>query len=182
MNNTAKIVLAFVLGIALTFVGLTLVGNQSAASLGAGITANTITRYPNSGIAARFLRVSTVMPTSTQTDGSFQLGTGGLNSQVNVVGTASATVGQFVLGGISVGSATSSATSTITIPVAGLAVGDPCSAGLTTAPLTAFGIDPSITTSTANVATATVTFWNGVNSTITVATGTLRVKCDHLGI
>lgn len=78
---------------------------------------------------------------------------------------------------------TSTVTSTVTVPTAGLAVGDLCSIGLTTWPTsTPFGADGAITFATGTTATATVTFWNGANSIQTIGLGILRAECHHLSI
>lgn len=114
------------------------------------------------------------------TANSIQVGGSTASNQINVVGIATSTVNQFTLGSIT--TATSTASSTVSIPVAGLSAGDPCIAGLTTAPTTAFGLDFNITTSSATSATGTVTYWNGLNATANIATGTLRVECHHEAI
>lgn len=69
MKNKLTIALIAVTAVVVVLVGLKLVGNQSAESFGAAIG---ITRYPNSGIAARFLNITATAGTATAgTDGSF---------------------------------------------------------------------------------------------------------------
>lgn len=71
MNQTLKTALAVVLGIVIGSIGYALVGNNQSGQFGAPIGVSSITRYPNSGLAARFMYIGTTMPTTAQTDGSF---------------------------------------------------------------------------------------------------------------
>lgn len=70
MNQTLKTILAVVLGIVIGSIGYALVGNNQSGQFGAPIGVSSITRYPNSGLAARFMYIGTTMPTTAQTDGS----------------------------------------------------------------------------------------------------------------
>ena len=97
MNNSKLIILAaLVAGLvagAVSLIGLSLVGNQLADSqnLGAATTAG-ITRYPNSGLAARFLNIGQSVGTSTaladgaiRTDGSITVSSGTVYASLVVI-------------------------------------------------------------------------------------------------
>lgn len=79
MNNLKQTAVASLVGalvgLVVLLVGSVLVGNNQSADLGAPITANSVTRFPNSGLAARFLYITSgAMPTTAQTDGSAYFG------------------------------------------------------------------------------------------------------------
>lgn len=68
MKLITKLALAFVAGAIVVVVGFVLVGNQSGEVFGATVG---VTRYPNSGIVARCLNITTSAGTATAcTDGS----------------------------------------------------------------------------------------------------------------
>lgn len=150
MSNIKTIVVAIitsvvVLGVAI--VGARLVGNQSADVLGAS---GGITRYPNGGIAARYLKVTTSANTaSAGTDGTFSIGGG---TEIDLFKCATATWNP---GNLEAASSTISSTSTA-ITVSGATTGDPCVASLTSATSTLMAVSCHITGSD----TATVEIQN----------------------
>jgi hypothetical protein len=87
----------------------------------------------------------------------------------------------FTLGSLS--SSTSTVTTTVNLSKGlswGLALGDQCGTQLSSATSSlGFSMDSYITAINATSATATVTFWNGASSSVTIATGTLKVICNH---
>lgn len=173
MKNTLKIALAFVAGAVLTFVGLMLVGNQSAQTFGAALG---ITRYPNSGIAARFIAISTTAGTATAgTDGSLSVGGG---SSITVLQKCTSFT-------YNPSTFSSSTDATTTVAIAGPVVGDTLVATFAT---TTSGQDwhvrmPQLSaagaTASATIAFAPVigspAYFNGLN----LATSTLSVCYTH---
>ena len=110
-----------------------------------------------------------------------QIGTQGANSQLTSVDSAKAAFNAFTLGAI--GTTTSTALSSIAINSYHLAVGDPCVVGVSTAPSNAsFNASAQITSVSGGTATATIDYLNSSSSAVTIATGTVRVACMHLGI
>lgn len=93
------------------------------------------------------------------------------------------------LGGFT--AATSTTSTAVSFSASGFSVGDSCEIAYNGATTTsAFGADAFVTAVSGNNATATVTFWNGASSAITLtptssATGvssTLKATCFHTGV
>jgi len=110
---------------------------------------------------------------------------GAKQNTVNAVYSQSFTQGSFSLGAYTAATSTTSTIVTLTNIGKGMngfnaAVGDTCIGGLTTAPSTSsFNINVNITAVSASlqVATASVTYWNGNSAANTIATGTLAITC-----
>lgn len=106
-----------------------------------------------------------------------RLGNDTQDFQLNFAHVTTSTFGQFVLG--SYVNATSTTSTQVTIP--GVAnwvatTNDYCQATIANAPTsTSFGSDCFITAAGTSSATATVTFWNGAASVVTIPTTTIRV-------
>jgi hypothetical protein len=87
--------------------------------------------------------------------------------------------------------ATSTTSTVVSFVASGFSVGDPCEVSYNGATTTgAFGADSFVTAVNGNAVSATVTFWNGAGSLITLtptssATGvssTLKTTCFHTGV
>jgi hypothetical protein len=110
--------------------------------------------------------------------GATSVGGTGLYDQLSIYATASTTpLTVATLGPL--GSTTSSATTTASIQVAGLAIGDICSGGAATTTVYVSGC--VVTAVSGGNATATVAFSNITGSNLSVPTSTvIRVSLDHL--
>lgn len=116
------------------------------------------------------------------TQGSISAGGTGSTNKISVIGNATTSVSAFLLGPVT--SATSSQVFTVSLNVAGLAVGDPCTAGYNYAPTSSIGfsVDANVTAASANVATATAVIWNASSSPTGFPAGILRTLCFHPAI
>lgn len=179
-NHMTKENILKVLGIVLLVVATTFVTvKASAGNVNAGGTTN----FDDLGL-------NTLTVTGTSTLGSINL-SGGLNvggtaaaNRITLIGAAAVTVPLQGLGPINT-STTSTIPVVLTVPVAGLSVGDPCSVGVnagTSTPTFAFGYDFNLTTSSAASATGTLTMSNGSSTNIVVSTSTARILCVHLAL
>lgn len=163
-NLLTALVAALVASLVATL-ALLLVGNQSAESLGAQLG---ITRYPNSGIAARFLTISTTAGTATAgADGSFTVsGVTTLNGETTLGNCGTAT---FNPGAIATSTLAAATTTDIALP--GAALGDVCLASLTSATSTF----AQVTCNISGTATATLQLVNLDVTALDLATGTAKV-------
>ena len=138
-----------------------LVGNQSADNaLGAVLG---ITRYPNSGIAARYLKVSTTAGTaSAGTDGTFSIG-GGTEIDLYKCATATWNPG-------SIATSTLAAATSTDIALSGAVLGDLCIGSLNSATTTAAQVTCAVTAT----GTTTIQLVNLSETAVDYATGTAR--------
>lgn len=126
--------------------------------------------------------------------GQYIGGTAAAN-EVTVWATASAWYPQTALTLGSITTATSSTSTPVIFGFGtanGFAAGDACQVFFNGAPNAAsFGADAFLTAVATNTATATVTFWNGASTALTInttsslaagASTTLKVTCQHTGI
>lgn len=168
MNLTKQIIIssivagltaAVVLLIGSIFVG----GNQSADSFGAS---GGITRYPNGGVVARFLKVSTSTAQTVGTDGTLTIGPSGTAITKYLCGTATwdpAAIG------------TSTTAVSVDIAVPGATYGDIVLASLGNPAATTTPLLWSVSGSITGTATATVTLYNFSTTTaINLATSTAK--------
>ena len=155
----AVITSVVVLGIAI--VGARLVGNQSAdGALGAS---GGITRYPNGGIAARYLKLTTSAGTaSAGTDGTFSVGGG---TEIDLYNCATATWNPG-----SIATSTLAAATSTDIALSGAVLGDVCIASLTSATTTAAQLTCAVTAT----GTSTIQLVNISETAVDYATGTAR--------
>lgn len=166
MNNFLKTA-AIALGVSLVVVGgfFWLVGGQSVHDVaGAGIT-----RYPNSGIVARYLKVSTATPQTAGTDGTFSIGGG---TEIQKYACSSVTWNPGSLTTSTITNATS-----VDLAVSGVVLGDLCHASLDSATSTSLGVGCSIAAN----GTGTITLSNRgfTNAAIDAATGTAKFCYWH---
>ena len=138
-----------------------LVGNQSADTLGAS---GGITRFPNGGIAARYLKLTTSANTATAgTAGTFSVG-GGTEIDLYRCGTATWNPG-------SIATSTFAQATTTDIAITGAALGDVCIASLTSSTSTLAQLTCAITAT----ATSTIQLVNLGEVALDLASGTARV-------
>ena len=161
---------AFVAAV-VVFTGLTLVGNQSVGEtvqqFGAALG---ITRYPNSGLAARYLKITTTAGTATAgTDGSFSIGGGTEITGYKCV-TATWNPGSLASSSIDGISATST-----DIALTGAVAGDLCDASLTSATSSSALVNCTIS----GTATGTIQLLNIGSAALDLATGTAKVCYTH---
>ncbi len=166
MNNSLKTFgIVFVAALLAFFIGAWLGNNQSGTFGASGIT-----RYPNSGMAMKFLKLTSTPGTATAgSDGELLLGALGFDSGSVIQEHSCNTVSYNppALGIYS--SATSSATTTIAL--VGAVAGDTCLASLTTATTT----DADLACHINAAGTSTLTVYNVGATALDLATGTARV-------
>lgn len=113
MNQTLKTILISALVAVVVVVGFVLlVGKQSGeTNLGAAVGIN---RYPNSGVVARYFKISTATPQTAGTDGTFKVGASG--TDISNYQCATATWNPGVIN--------STTTATTTVSLSGAVVGN----------------------------------------------------------
>lgn len=185
MSNSTKAIIAVVVVLVLAFVGIKVFTPALGGDFAGGIVPSQLFTANSSQNSV------TPVLSNLYLNGGVSVGGTAAANQIPVIYTATTSYPStaVTLGGFT--ASTSTTSTSFAFSASGFSVGDACEVGYNGATTTsAFGLDALITAVSGNNVTATVTFWNGastaitltVTSTVTGASSTIKTTCFHTGV